>query len=183
MRWLKRQNKSLLWRCLFSEISPENQNRTRRHSTTARLSTFWLEINTGVVLPRNFFGGFSRSPPAGSTTQRSSTSLERRRRRSVNVHHVYGWRTWICGTVCACAPIKSVCHQRKSLLTAVLRQQKASTGTLTVCLNGQVILLPAHSSLHEKRDFVCLRVCVCVSDFYWKHFLHKKAWFCSAIRP
>lgn len=27
------------------------------------------------VLPRNFLGGLSRSPAAGSTTQRSSTSL------------------------------------------------------------------------------------------------------------
>lgn len=29
----------------------------------------------GKVLPRNFLGGLSRSPAAGSTTQRSSTSL------------------------------------------------------------------------------------------------------------
>lgn len=34
------------------------------------------EFAVGVeVLPRNFFGGLSRSPAAGSTTQRSSTSL------------------------------------------------------------------------------------------------------------
>lgn len=29
----------------------------------------------GVILPRNFLGGLSRSPAAGSTTQRSSTNL------------------------------------------------------------------------------------------------------------
>lgn len=34
------------------------------------------ELSVGVeVLPRNFLGGLSRSPAAGSTTQRSSTSL------------------------------------------------------------------------------------------------------------
>lgn len=33
-------------------------------------------LTAGVeVLPRNFLGGLSRSPAAGSTTQRSSTSL------------------------------------------------------------------------------------------------------------
>lgn len=29
-----------------------------------------------ALLPRNFLGGLSRSPAAGSTTQRSSTSLK-----------------------------------------------------------------------------------------------------------
>lgn len=40
------------------------------------LSSLGGELAVGVeVLPRNFLGGLSRSPAAGSTTQRSSTSL------------------------------------------------------------------------------------------------------------
>lgn len=33
-------------------------------------------METPVVLPRNFFGGFVRSPASGQTTQRSSTNLK-----------------------------------------------------------------------------------------------------------
>lgn len=35
------------------------------------------------VLPRNFLGGLSRSPAAGSTTQRSSTNLRGKAAQSV----------------------------------------------------------------------------------------------------
>lgn len=69
--------------------------------------------HTHTALPLNFFGGFSKSPAAGSTTQRSSTNLRTRTteeevswlvwdvegsqltRRLTHYRSISCWETWI----------------------------------------------------------------------------------------
>ena len=54
-----------------------------------------------IFIPLNFLGGFSRSPPAGSTTQRSSTSLKGESIKHVNLMAHKAIRSHhLCGHMC-----------------------------------------------------------------------------------